>query len=136
MNERIEKNGKEFFEDNFRQFGIPIKFIKGFDSPLGETYFFDLENIADYNERNLKDIIKKLSVYSHLTMTFKESKETHFAIFVSNEEKVDLSLYDLLKATNGEKFQFVRNGYFCIDMHNPRVINRIVTLKDSFKLAK
>ncbi len=40
------------------------------------------------------------------------------------------------KATNGEKFQFVRNGYFCIDMHNPRVINRIVTLKDSFKLAK
>jgi len=33
----------------------------------------------------------------------------------------------------GEKFQFVRNGYFCVDIHNDRVINRIVTLKDSFK---
>ena len=104
MSERIEKNGKEFFEDSFRQFGIPIKFVKGFESPLGETYFFDLENIGDYNENNLKDIIKKLSVFSHLTMTFQESKETHFAIFVRNDEKIDLSLYDLLKATNGEKF--------------------------------
>ncbi len=35
-------------------------------------------------------------------------------------------------AANGEKFQFVRNGYFCVDVHNPKVINRIVTLKDSF----
>lgn len=35
-------------------------------------------------------------------------------------------------AENGEKFQFVRNGYFCVDVHNPKVINRIVTLKDSF----
>ena len=104
MNERLEKNGKEFFEDNFRQFGIPIKFVKCFESPLGETYFFDLENIGDYNENNLKDIIKKLSVFSHLTMTFQESKETHFAIFVRNDEKIDLSLYELLKATNGEKF--------------------------------
>ena len=33
----------------------------------------------------------------------------------------------------GEKFQFVRNGYFCVDVHNDKVINRIVTLKDSFK---
>ena len=32
----------------------------------------------------------------------------------------------------GEKFQFVRSGYFCCDIHNPKVFNRIVTLKDSF----
>ncbi len=35
-------------------------------------------------------------------------------------------------AKPGERFQFVRNGYFCVDVHNPSVINRIVTLKDSF----
>ena len=35
-------------------------------------------------------------------------------------------------AAEGEKFQFVRNGYFCVDVHNPKVINRIVTLKDGF----
>lgn len=40
-------------------------------------------------------------------------------------------------AKSGEKFQFVRNGYFCVDVHNPNVFNRIVTLKDSFaKLNK
>ncbi len=32
----------------------------------------------------------------------------------------------------GEKFQFVRTGYFCSDIHNPDSFNRIVTLKDSF----
>ena len=35
-------------------------------------------------------------------------------------------------AAPGEKFQFVRMGYFCADLHNPGVFNRIVTLKDSF----
>lgn len=104
MSDRLEKNGKEFFEDSFRQFGVPIRYVKGFESPLGETYFFELENIGDYNEKHIKDIIKKLSVFSHLTMTFQESKEAHFSIFVSNEDNVDLSLYDLLKQTNGEKF--------------------------------
>ncbi len=32
----------------------------------------------------------------------------------------------------GEKFQFVRMGYFCADSRHPGVFNRIVTLKDSF----
>ena len=35
---------------------------------------------------------------------------------------------------NGTKFQFVRNGYFCKDTRNENVYNRIVSLKDSFKI--
>ena len=39
-----------------------------------------------------------------------------------------------------DKFQFIRNGYFCADMHDytPEhpVFNRIVSLKSSFKLPK
>ena len=38
----------------------------------------------------------------------------------------------LANAANGEKFQFVRNGYFVCDIHDKNVYNRIVTLKDSF----
>ena len=34
----------------------------------------------------------------------------------------------------GERFQFVRTGYFTPDSKHPGVYNRIVTLKDSFKL--
>ena len=36
-------------------------------------------------------------------------------------------------AAPGDKFQFVRTGYFTPDSKNPHVYNRIVTLKDSFK---
>ena len=39
-----------------------------------------------------------------------------------------------------DSFQFVRNGYFCIDSHDSApehlVFNRIVSLKSSFKLPK
>lgn len=35
-------------------------------------------------------------------------------------------------AKPGDKFQFVRMGYFCADTRNDNVFNRIVTLKDSF----
>lgn len=44
----------------------------------------------------------------------------------------------LARASKEDKFQFVRNGYFCADMKDSKpgapVFNRIVSLKSSFKL--
>ena len=40
----------------------------------------------------------------------------------------------LAGAQPGERFQFVRMGYFCKDTRHGNTFNRIVTLKDSFKL--
>ena len=46
-------------------------------------------------------------------------------------------LADGLEAAKpGEKFQFVRTGFFTPDSKNPGVYNRVVTLRDSFKPAK
>ena len=42
----------------------------------------------------------------------------------------------LADAKPGEKFQFVRTGFFTPDSKNPGVYNRVVTLRDSFKPAK
>ncbi len=46
----------------------------------------------------------------------------------------------LLEAKPYDRFQFVRNGFFCADAHDSRlgapVFNRIVSLKSSFKLPK
>ena len=46
---------------------------------------------------------------------------------------------ELLKAAPEDKFQFVRNGYFCADSKDSKdgapVFNRIVSLKSSFKLS-
>ena len=44
--------------------------------------------------------------------------------------KVEAALAD---AQPGQRFQFVRNGYFCADTKNEGTFNRIVTLKDGYK---
>lgn len=45
---------------------------------------------------------------------------------------------DLARAEAYDSFQFMRNGYFCVDAKDSRpdhlVFNRIVSLKSSFKL--
>jgi glutaminyl-tRNA synthetase len=38
----------------------------------------------------------------------------------------------LSNAKSGDKFQFVRNGYFCKDSKYENTYNKIVGLKDSF----
>ncbi len=40
----------------------------------------------------------------------------------------------LAQANPGDRFQFVRMGYFCVDSRNSGTFNRVVTLKDSFKV--
>ena len=57
------------------------------------------------------------------------------SLIVKKGAKLEASLAD---AKEAEKFQFVRTGYFCVDIHDKNVMNRVVTLKDSFKktLAK
>lgn len=44
----------------------------------------------------------------------------------------------LENAKPGDKFQFMRNGYFCFDKteNESLIVNRTVALRDSFKLAK
>ena len=53
------------------------------------------------------------------------------SVTVVPHAKLEESLAD---AKPGDRFQFVRTGYFTPDSKNPGVYNRIVTLKDSFKL--
>ena len=38
----------------------------------------------------------------------------------------------LAEAQPGDKFQFVRDGYYCMDTKHPNTFNRVVGLKDSF----
>ena len=46
----------------------------------------------------------------------------------------------LMEAKGYDSYQFVRNGFFCADVHDSKegapVFNRIVSLKSSFKLPK
>ncbi len=57
------------------------------------------------------------------------------SLTICHDSRVEESL---AYAMAGESFQFVRNGYFCVDSRDSRegepVFNRIVSLKSSFKL--
>jgi len=51
------------------------------------------------------------------------------SLTVINNAKVEPALSEALP---GDKFQFVRNGYFCKDTKHENTFNRVVGLKDSF----
>lgn len=103
MSERLERN-KAFFEGNFEAQGIPVKCVKSVESPFGDTYFFDLENVATYSEKRLKDLVKKLSLYTHREMKYKETKESHFAICVDDSNAKYVSLTQCINEEQGRNF--------------------------------
>ena len=55
------------------------------------------------------------------------------SLIVVKNAKIEPSLAD---AKDGEKFQFVRDGYYCKDIKHPNTFNRVVGLKDSFPAKK
>ncbi len=61
--------------------------------------------------------------------TFTDYLNPNSAVKLENA-KVEPSLKD---AKPGDKFQFVRIGYFAKDTKNENTFNRIVPLKDSYK---
>ena len=55
--------------------------------------------------------------------------------FSSSERLITNTGLQLLDAQPGDKFQFERNGYFCVDIQSQPgklVFNRTVTLKDAW----
>ena len=54
------------------------------------------------------------------------------SLVVAQHAKVEPSL---ASAAAGDKFQFVRDGYYCADSKNKGAFNRVVGLKDSFPKA-
>ena len=73
-----------------------------------------------FTEENMNDLPEGKSYIDFLNPTSAEKVENIM---------VEPSLAD---AKPGDRFQFVRTGYFCLDRKNPGVFNRVVGLKDSF----
>lgn len=97
----------------------------------GTIHWISSENAIDteirlydnlFSKENLNDIEEGESYLSYLNPE---------SLKVLKNCKLENNMADVNK---GEKFQFVRNGYFCKDTKNENVYNRIVNLKDSFKV--
>ena len=78
-------------------------------------FLFDIENVSDIPEGK----------------TFDDYLNTASVEKIENA-KIEPSLYD---ANGGDRFQFVRTGYFVKDTKHENVFNRIVGLKDSYPKA-
>ena len=59
------------------------------------------------------------------------------SVIIRDNCKIEPSI---IEAEKGDRFQFMRNGYFCVDTKDTTedrlVFNRIVPLKSSFKINK
>lgn len=86
----VEENGK-VIATNFCELGLETEYVKGIESPISETYFFNLKYISQYNERNIKSLLEKIAVYHHTNMTFEKTSEAHFKV-VRNKERERLYL--------------------------------------------
>ncbi len=98
--------------------------IKGTIHWVSEDYCMDAEiRLYDnlFTKENLNELEDGDSYLNYLNPQ---------SLTVLKNCKLELSAKD---AKPGERFQFVRNGYFCKDTRNENVFNRIVNLKDSFK---
>ena len=77
------------------------------------SHLFTLENVADIPEGK----------------TYEDYMDPNSALRIEGA-KIEPALAN---AEAGERFQFVRSGYFVKDTKNPNTFNRIVSLKDGFK---
>jgi len=128
-------------------------FIKNQEGVVKEihcTYFPESKSGHDTSDLKVKGTIHWLSaksalqaevrLYDRLFTVENPAMEDDFKNFMNphsleiiNNALVEPYLFD---AKEGENYQFIRNGYFCLDKDSKPenlVFNRTVTLKDSFK---
>ena len=130
-------------------------------STKSRDMFVTVEEVANAHMRELE------AIYPVLNVDKAKDADESFKSFIQNvfDKKVVSSVYltgegfennwypnslrvlkecylepGLKEAKPFESFQFVRNGYFCVDCRDSEpgkpVFNRIVSLKSSFKLPK
>jgi glutaminyl-tRNA synthetase len=128
-------------------------FIKGDNGVVKEihcTYFPESRSGHDTSDIKVKGTIHWLSakyaepaevrLYDRLFTVENPAMEDDFKNFINPHslEIINDALIEpyLLDAKEGENYQFIRNGYFCVDKDSKPgkfIFNRTVTLKDSFK---
>ncbi len=91
---RINDYG-ETIATNFNELGLAVEFVKGFESPLGDTLLFNLAYISQYNKNYIKSLIEKIAVFHHLDIDLIDTKEAHFGVFIKRINN-KVSLYELL----------------------------------------
>jgi glutaminyl-tRNA synthetase len=127
-----------------------VKDDEGVVKEIHCTYFPESKSGHDTSDLKVKGTIHWLSakyaaqaeirLYDRLFTVENPAMEDDFKNFINPHslEIINTALIEpyLLDAEEGKNYQFIRNGYFCVDKDSKPgklVFNRTATLKDSFK---
>ena len=99
----------------------------------GTVHWLSAEHALDREVRIYNNIFNKENVATLLEDENFDEFLNPESLEVCSNAKIEESLKD---ARIGEKFQFVRMGYFTLDSKEENVFNRTVALKTGFKPAK
>jgi len=92
---RIDEAG-QMLQRNFSKLGLETEYVKGVEHVMGDTLYFNLVDMSQYNENFIKDCIEKNAVACHLDMQFGKTKEAHFKVEVLYNKCKVLSLTSCL----------------------------------------
>jgi len=106
----MNENGN-ILVSQFGQLGLRVSLAKEQIGTQIATYFFNLENCAEYDKNFIKKCLEKMSAYNHTALAFVPTFESHFAVSVPLQQKQTLWLTSLPKGfvgaeSNGAPFRF------------------------------
>lgn len=94
--EKWEQETGEIFAHNLTSLGLPCDYVRCVNSPLGNTFLFNLKYIGDYDKSKIEKKIEQISIFQQHKLSFVERPNgAHFGVFwYDREQKLDLG--DLL----------------------------------------
>ena len=104
-------NNGDIFVSQFGQLGLRVSLAKEQIGTQIATYFFNLDNCAEYNKNFIQKCLEKMSAYNHIPLTFVQTFESHFAVSMPLQQRNTLWLtslpYGCIGAeSNGAPFKF------------------------------
>ena len=76
---RIDEAGY-ILANNFCKLGLQVTYVKGVEHLLGDTFYFNVNDMSQYNERHIKSLLEKIAVFCHADMQFGKTTEAHFKV--------------------------------------------------------
>ena len=104
IEEQLMEQGNAFVR-NFERLGLRVTYVKGITHPQGNTFFFNLNDMNDWNEAFIKQCVEKIAVFSNLNMKFERTMDAHFkvdVIFRNSNVLPLLSIFDKNKIVLGK----------------------------------
>lgn len=93
---RLQQAG-EMIANNFCKLGLQVEFVYGIQHSMGDTLYYNLKDISQFNDKKISDLVDKQAIACHLDMKYGRTKEAHFkveVIYNSNSTLLLSSIFD------------------------------------------